>query len=155
MCPLDRTRCRKMSHSGFGSIIWSLWLRDVDNSSGHTADEDHGASTALSLHQVLRYTRGKEVCSVDVDTPKFLHSFVWVGNGIVVLGEPGGCDEVVDLPVDTDYVFERGFDGCWVGDITVVSCYVGNAEDAVFLCGCEFAAVVGLAVWVVLFELFD
>ena len=76
-----------MSYCGLGGVIRGLWLWDVDDGTGHAADEDHGAGGGFALHQVLCYTCGEEVCAVYVDAPELLHAFVGVANRVEVLGE--------------------------------------------------------------------
>jgi hypothetical protein len=87
-----------MSDSCLGGVVWSLWLWDVDNRSGHATDHDD-ASWCLPLHKVLRHCDRVQIGTVDVDSPKLLYAVMRVGDGIVVLGEASRCNEVVDLAV--------------------------------------------------------
>lgn len=144
-----------MSYCGLGSVVRCLRLWDVDNGAGHTANEDHRAGCRASFHEVFCYTRGEEVCAVHIDAPELLHSFVGVGDGIVVLGEAGTGDQMVDLAVFANNFGEGGLDGDWIGDVTMVSCDVGYTEDTLFLGRRELGSVVGLGVGVVFLELFD
>ena len=88
MRPLDGERRGHVPDSGFGGVVGSLRLWDVDNGAAHGADHDN-AAIGLALHQVLRDTDGEQPGAVDVDTPQLLHAVVWVVYGWEVLCESG------------------------------------------------------------------
>lgn len=144
-----------MANCCFGCVVRSLWLWNVDDGAGHAAYEDHAAACSLSCHQVFRNAGCKKVGSVDIDTPKLLHAFVRITDSVEVLGESGRGDEVVDLAVSADDVGEGRFNSCWVGNVTVVSCYVWNTEHSILFSRRKLGTIVGFGVGVVLFELFD
>lgn len=75
-----------------------LRLRHVDNGAAHAADEDH-AALCLALHEVAGDGGGEEVGAVDVDGEQLAHAVDGVVGGVVVLGEAGRRDQVVDLAV--------------------------------------------------------
>lgn len=84
-----------MPDGRFRGVVWSLGLGNVDDLSGHAADHDD-AARCLTLHEVFCDTRCEKVCAVNINPPELLHSVIGVGDGIEVLGEPGGGDQVVD-----------------------------------------------------------
>jgi hypothetical protein len=51
---------------------------------------------------VLGDSDSPEISTVNIDAPKLLHAIVGVRDSRVVLGESGGCDEVVDFAVLLD-----------------------------------------------------
>lgn len=68
-------------------------------------------------------TDGEEICSVDVDAPELADAVDGVVDGLEVLGEAGGCDEVVDFAVRGDDFGDDGVDGFFGGYVGVVGCY--------------------------------
>lgn len=86
---------------------------------------------------MLRNARGEQIGSVHVDTPEFLHTFVGVGDCIVILCESGRGDEVVDFAVGGNDGGEGFIDRSRVGDVTAMGCHFGDV----------------FGVWVVLLEL--
>jgi hypothetical protein len=73
---------------------------------------------------------GKEVGSVDVNAPELAHAINGIVNGLVVLGEPGAGNEVVNLAVLADNVINAGLDAIRVGDISVMGSDLGCAGRA-------------------------
>ena len=41
VCPLDGERTCEMSDSGLGGIVWSLWLWDIYDGTGHATNHHH------------------------------------------------------------------------------------------------------------------
>lgn len=113
VCPFDCERGRHVSDCSLRGVVRSLWLGDVDNGTTHGADHDN-AARCVALHQVLGNTNSKEPCAVNIDAPQLLHAVVWVFDGWEVLGEAGGCDEVVDLAVLCDDLVQSLGDGLWL-----------------------------------------
>jgi hypothetical protein len=71
----------------------------------------------------------EEVGAVDVDSPELAHAVDGVVDGLEVLGETGGCDEVVDLAVSCNDLGDASLDGLGVGDVGVVGGDIGNAAS--------------------------
>jgi hypothetical protein len=136
--PLDGERRSHVPDRGFGGVVGSLRLWDVDNGTAHGADHDN-AAIGLALHQVLCDTNGEQPGAVDVDTPQLLHAVVWVVDSWVVLGEAGRGDKVVDLAVHRDDLVEGCGHRLGLGDIGVVC---GDARNV-------------LRAWVLALELCD
>ena len=113
MRPLDCKRRRHVPDRSLCGVVRSLRLRDVDNGTAHGPDHDNAAG-CIALHQVLGNTNSKEPGAVNVDAPQLLHAVVWVFDGWEVLGEAGGCDEVVDLAVLRDDLVQSCGDGLWL-----------------------------------------
>jgi len=111
--PLNGERRRHVSDRSLRGIVRSLGLGDVDDGTAHGPDHDD-AARGVALHQVLGNTNSEEPGAVDVHTPKLLHAVVWVVDGREVLGEAGGCDEVVDLAVLRDDLVQSCGDGLWL-----------------------------------------
>ena len=84
--PLDGERAAEVTDSGLGSVVGSLRLRNVDNGTTHTSDEDN-ATGSLALHEVTSDSSSEEVGAVDVDTPELSHTVNGVFDGVEVLGE--------------------------------------------------------------------
>jgi hypothetical protein len=108
-----------MSDSCFGSVIWSLWLWNVDNGTRHATDE-HYASWSLSLHQVFCDRNCEEICTIHIDAPKLSDTINWVVDSLEVLGKPSGRDKVVNLAVLCNDICDSGIDRFWGGDISVM-----------------------------------
>lgn len=66
---------------------------------------------------------GKEISTVYVDAPEFLHTVVRVGDCVDVFAEAGRGDEVVYFAVFGNDFGEAGGDGFGVGDVGVVGGY--------------------------------
>lgn len=98
-----------MPHSSLSSIVRRLWLRHIDNSTRHASNKDH-CSWRLTFHQVFCNTNGKEVCSIHVDAPELADTVDWVVDSWEVLGETGGCDEVVNLAMLRDDLCDASVD---------------------------------------------
>lgn len=113
-----------MADGSLGGVVRGLGLRDVDHSTGHAANHDNAAG-GLALDQMTGNASSKEVASVDIDSPALLHPLVGVLNGIKVLGETGGGDEVVNAAVLGDDVFQGLVDRVWTGDIGIVCSNLG------------------------------
>lgn len=86
-----------------------MGLGNVDNGTAHTSDEDHAAG-GLALHQVLGDSDGEEIGTVNVDAPQLAHAVDRVVDGVVVLGETSAGDEVVDLSMRLDDIFNTALD---------------------------------------------
>lgn len=119
MRPLDRERRGHVSDSSLSGVVGSLRLWDVDNGTAHGADHDNAAG-CFALHQVLGNTNSEEPGAVDIDTPKLLHTVMWVVDSWEVLGEAGGSDKVVDLAVLCDDLVQRCGHGLWLRHVGVV-----------------------------------
>lgn len=128
MGPLNRQTGSQMSHSCLCGIVRSLWLRNVNDGSRHATNEDY-ASICLALHQVLCNGDCEEICAINVDAPELADTIDWVIDGFEVLGESGGCDQVVNLAMLLDDLCDCGVDGLGGGDISVVSCDFGDSVD--------------------------
>ena len=74
----------------------------------------------------------KEICAVNIDTPKLLESIIWVRNSIIVLRKPSRGDKVVDLSVIFEDFLDSRVDGIRIRDIGVMSCNFGNSTDSQF-----------------------
>lgn len=119
MSPLHRQATRQMPHGRFRRIVRRLRLRDVDNRSGHGADEDH-AALLLPRHQVLGYRTGPVVRPVEVHRHELLQPVRGVCDCVEVLGEAGRRDEMVNLAMLADYFGQGVVHGISIGDIAVV-----------------------------------
>lgn len=117
--PLNRKRRRQLPNRRLSRIIRRLRLRHIHHRPRHTPNH-HDTSGALALDEVTGHARGEVVGAVDVDGPALLDAFGWVVDGVEVLGEAGGGDEVVDAAVERDDVVERLVDGVGAGDVGVV-----------------------------------
>lgn len=104
-----------------------LRLRHVDDAATHAADEHH-APRGLALHEVLGDGDGEQVSAVDVDGPELAHAVDRVVDGIVVLGEAGTGDEVVDLAVLLDDLVDASLDRVGVGHVGVMGRHLGYAR---------------------------
>ena len=114
-----------MSNRRFRRVVGRLRLRHVDDGAGHAADHHHRAGR-LAGHQVFRHAHREEVRAIDVYTPELFHPVVWVGDGIVVLGESGGGDEVVDVSVGGDDIGDATVDRVRIGNVAVMSSDFGE-----------------------------
>ena len=119
MGPLDRQTRRHLPHRRFGRIVRRLGLGHVDDGPRHGADHDDAAGR-FALHEVAGHADGEEVGAVHVDAPELLHAVVGVGDGVEVLGEAGGGDEVVDAAVGREDFGDGGCHGVGVRDVGVV-----------------------------------
>jgi len=99
-----------MPYSSLGRIIRCLRLRHIDNGSRHRANHHHRA-LGLPVQQVTSDFASEEVCPIDVHTPQLLHPVWRVCNGVKILGEASGGDEVVDLAMILDDIGDDGLDG--------------------------------------------
>lgn len=106
-----------------------LGLGNVDDGTRHGADEDD-AAVGLALHQVAGNGGGEEVGAIHIDGPELAHALNGVAHGIEVLGEAGGCDEVVDAAVNADDVGNALVDRLRIRDVGVVS---GDARQVLSL----------------------
>lgn len=84
-------------------------LGDVYDGTGHASNEDN-ASRALALHQVTSNGGSKEVGTVNVNGPKLANTVNGVFDGLEILGETSGGDEIVDLAVSLDDLCDTGLD---------------------------------------------
>lgn len=125
MRPLDGERAGQVPHGRLGSVVRGLRLRHVDDRTTHAADEDDRAGR-LPLHEMARHARREEVGAVDIDAPQLLHAVVGVLDGVVVLGEAGGGDKVVDLAVVLDDLVDGGVYRVGGGDVGVVRGDLGD-----------------------------
>jgi len=123
--PFDSERRSHVPDGGFGGVVGSLRLRNVDNGTAHGSDHDN-AAIGLALHQVLRDADSEQPGAVNVDTPQLLHAVVRVVDGWEVLGESGRGDEVVDLAVLRNDLVKSCGHRLRLGDIGVVC---GDARD--------------------------
>ncbi len=110
-----------------------LRLRNVDNGTGHAANEDH-AARALPLHEMTGDGRSKQVCAVDVDAPELAHAVNGVVDSLKVLREAGRGDEVINLAVLLNDLGNAGVDGRGIGNVGVVSGDFGDAAACFGLC---------------------
>lgn len=86
MSPLDSQRAAEVTDSGLGSVVGSLRLRNVDDGTAHTSDEND-ATRSLALHKVTSDSSSEQVGAVDVDTPELSHTVNGILDGVEVLGE--------------------------------------------------------------------
>lgn len=121
MCPFHCQASREMPDSCFCCIVWRLGLRNVDNGSGHGANHDN-TSRRFSLHQVPCHTGGEQIRPINVDSPKLLHTIVWICNGIKVLREACRCHQVVNLAVILDDLGNHGVDRVGIRDVSIMCC---------------------------------
>lgn len=98
MRPFDSQTRSEMSHCSFSGIVRSLRLRHIHDCARHAANHDN-ASWRISLHKMLGYSHSIKIGTVDIDSPELLHTVVWVGDSIVVFGEPSRRYKVVNLPM--------------------------------------------------------
>lgn len=106
-----------------------MGLGNIDNGTTHAANEDHAAG-GLAFHQVLGDGDGKEVSAIDIDAPQLAQAVDGVIDGIVVLGETGTGDQVVDLAVLRDDAVDAGLDTIRVRNVSVVSRDLGDMGGA-------------------------
>ena len=125
MRPLDCQTSRQMSDRCFRCIVWGLWLRHVDNGTGH-ASYHHNASRLVPFHKMLGHPSCKQISAVDIHPPEFFHTLVRVGNGIVVFGEACGGDQMIDLAMLLDNVGQSAGDRIWIRNIRVVCRDLGD-----------------------------
>jgi hypothetical protein len=114
-----------MPNCSLSGVVRGLRLWHVHDCTAHAANE-HDATWGLALHEMLGHPDGEEVGAIDVDTPELLHAVVWVLDGVEVLGEAGGGDQMVDLAMVLDDLSKDRVDRLWVGDICVVSSDSGD-----------------------------
>jgi len=126
VCPLDGQTGAEMTDRSLGRVVWSLWLRHVDNGTRHTANHDH-AALGLPLHEMLGHADGEKVGAVNIDAPQLLDAVVWVADCVKVLGEASRSDEVIDLAVIADDLLDDLVDRFRIRDIGVVSCDLWDA----------------------------
>lgn len=121
-----------------------MGLGYVHNGAGHASDEDH-ATVGLARHQMLSDGDGEEVCAVYVDAPQLTHAINRVVDSIIVLGEAGTGDEVVDLSVLLDDTFDAALHRVGIRNIGVVSSDLGNSGSAGVLLAEHLDQLDGLA----------
>lgn len=107
--PFNCQRAGQMTDGSLGRVVGCLRLGNVDNRTGHAANEDH-AAWSLALHQVASNGGREKVGTVNVDTPQFLDTVIWVGDGVVVLGEASRGHQVVNAAVVADNSCNGGVD---------------------------------------------
>ena len=122
-----------MSDSRLRRVVRCLWLWNVDNSTGHAANEDH-SSRGLALHQVLSYRNCKQIRAIHVDAPKLSDTFDGIIDSFEVLGESCRSDQVVDLAVLLNNLGDDGFDGVLGRDIGVMCSDFGGAARLLACC---------------------
>jgi hypothetical protein len=124
--PLNRQAGRQMADRSLRRVVWGLRLGNIDDSTRHATNHDN-APGRLPLHEVLGHSYSIQVGTVDVDPPEFLYAVMRVGDGVVVLGEASGRDEVVDLAVRLEDLGEGLVDGSWARDVAEVCRDFGDA----------------------------
>lgn len=67
------------------------------------------------------HSRREKVCSVDIDSPELPHTVDGVVDRLEVLGEPGGCDEVIDLAMLLNNLRYASIHGRFIGDVGIMS----------------------------------
>ena len=102
---------------------------------------------------MLRHSRRKKVCPINIDTPELLHPLVGVGDGVVVFSEASRGDQAINLAVLRNDFTKSTVDRVWGGDVTVVGSDFRSAEDAFFLTHWEFGPVVLFRVGVLFLEI--
>lgn len=117
--PLDGKRRRQVPNSSLSSIIRRLGLRHVDHSAGHGTDH-HDATGGLAFDQMTSNAGSEQVASINIDGPALLHALRRVVDGIEVLGETRGGDEVVDVAVLGNDVLDGLVDRFGAANIGVV-----------------------------------
>lgn len=122
--PLDSQGATEMTNSGLGSVVGSLGLRDIDNSTTHAANEDD-ATGSLALHEVTGDSSGEEVSAVDVDSPELSDAVDGVLDGVKVLCEAGRGDKVVNLSVGANHIRKNGFDRMLVAHYALLAAVFG------------------------------
>ena len=127
MSPLNSQTGSQMSNSCLCRVVRCLRLRDVDNSAGHAANEDH-CSRCLPLHQMFGNCNCKQVCTIHVDAPKLADSLDRVVDGFEVLGETGRRNQVINLAVLLDDFGDDGFYGLLGGDVGIMCGDLGDPE---------------------------
>lgn len=128
MRPLNRQARSQVPYSSLGSVVRGLRLRHVHDCAGHGSDHDD-ASWRLALHQMPRDTSREQVRPVDIDTPEFLDSVIWIFYGVEVLGEAGRGNQVVDLTMLLHNLGNSGVDRVRVRNIGVMRCDLRDAAD--------------------------
>ena len=66
---------------------------------------------------MLRHCTGPEVGAIEIHTHQFVEAVRRVCNGVEVLGEAGGGDEMVNLAMSADYLVERASDRIGIRNI--------------------------------------
>ena len=127
MSPLHGQARRKVANCSFRGVVRRLGLGDVDDCAGHGADHDH-AAWGFTLHQVTRDSGREKVCSINIDAPELLDAVERVCDGIEVLGEARGGDQVVNLAMVLDNRLNCCIDRVGVGDVRIVGGDLGNAR---------------------------
>lgn len=141
----------QVSDCCFRCIVRSLWLRHVDNRTGHASYHDD-ASWRLSLHQMFRHASCEEICAIHIYTPQLLHPFIRIGNGIVVLDETCRGDQMIDLAMFFDDLGQCAGDRIRIRHITVVCRdFRGSKHAGIFAIG-NVRTVVSFRFSVLLFE---
>lgn len=104
-----------------------LRLGNVDDGSRHAANQNH-ATGRLALHEMAGDGGSKQVCTVNIDGPQLAHAVNGIVDGLKVLGEAGGSDEVVNLAMLLDDFGDAGLDRLGVGDVGVVGGDLGDSD---------------------------
>lgn len=102
-----------------------LW--DVHDGTRHASDEDH-RSLAIAVDEVAGDGSSEEVSAVDVHSEQLAHALNRVCDGLKVLGEAGGSDEVVDAAVLVDDLGDASVDRLLVGHVGLVGSYSGESD---------------------------
>lgn len=118
--PLNSQTGSEVPHSGLCCIVWGLRLRDVHNGAGHAANHDD-ATRCLALHEVFGNGDRVKVSAIHVDTPQLLDAVMGVGYRIIVFGEPGRGDKIVDLAMSLNNLSERLVYRVRTRDVAVMS----------------------------------
>ena len=127
MSPLDRQACCQLTHGCFRCVVRCLRLRHIDDRSRHGPDH-HDTAFGLAIDKMASHGCGPQISAVDIYAPKPPHAVWGIRNGVKVFSEPCGSDQVVDLAMLLDNLFDCGIDRVGVRHVRIMRRDFRNTE---------------------------